>query len=114
MIEALKRWGYSDDDAYDYVVAACWEFIVPGAGMDLPNINGLSFPMVVSETIERLEEFNTFEECMEAVKENIFKESERLCASVHNLYMEPAPFLSLMMLDCTQKGKDISLRRTVQ
>ncbi len=109
VIEALKRWGYSDDDAYDYVVAACWEFIVPGAGMDLPNINGLSFPMVVSETIERLEEFNTFEECMEAVKENIFKESERLCASVHNLYMEPAPFLSLMMLDCTQKGKDISL-----
>ncbi|MDR3341555.1 MAG: pyruvate formate lyase family protein, partial [Treponema sp.] len=35
VIEALKRWGYTEEDACNYVVAACWEFIVPGAGMDI-------------------------------------------------------------------------------
>ncbi len=108
VIKALKRWGYSDEDAHNYVVAACWEFIIPGAGMDLPNINGLSFPMAVTEMVGHLEEFDTFEDCLAAVKENIFQEAERLCGSVHNLYMEPAPFLSLMMLDCIENGKDIS------
>ena len=62
VIKALKRWGYSDEDAHNYVVAACWEFIIPGAGMDLPNINGLSFPMAVTEMMGHLEEFDTFED----------------------------------------------------
>lgn len=108
VIEALRRWGYSEEDAYNYVVAACWEFIIPGAGMDLPNINGLSFPMMVTETIRHLEDCASFEDCMEMVKENIFKEAQRLCDTVSHLYMEPAPFLSMMMINCIENGKDIS------
>lgn len=43
VIPCLRHWGYAEKDAYDYVVAACWEFIIPGTGMDIPNVNGLSF-----------------------------------------------------------------------
>lgn len=38
IIKALMDWGYSLEDARNYVVAACWEFIIPGKGMDIPNI----------------------------------------------------------------------------
>ena len=109
VIEALKRWGYKEEDAYNYVVAACWEFIIPGAGMDIPNVDGLSFPKVVNDALEHLEECDTFEDFMELVRKNIQGEADRLCDQVHNLYMEPAPLLSMMMLDCIEKGKDISL-----
>lgn len=109
VIEALKRWGYQEKDAHDYVVAACWEFIIPGAGMDIPNVNGLSFPQMVSDAMEGIEACGSFDALMEEVRKNIFREADRLCDSVHDLYLEPAPFLSLMMDGCVESGRDISL-----
>ena len=44
VIPALERWGYAPEDARDYSVAACWEFLVPGCGMDIDNIDAVSFP----------------------------------------------------------------------
>ena len=41
VIPCLIHWGYRPEDACNYTVAACWEFIIPGYGMDIPNINGL-------------------------------------------------------------------------
>ena len=46
VIPCLRHWGYAEKDAYDYVVAACWEFIIPGTGMDIPNVNGLSLSLI--------------------------------------------------------------------
>lgn len=108
VLEALKRWGYEEKDRYNYVVAACWEFIIPGYGMDLPNISSLSFPECMKKAVNRMKEAETFEDLMEMVKQNIFEESERLRSAVHDIYMEPAPLLSLMMYDTIEQAKDIS------
>ena len=43
VIPALVRWGYDLADARDYSVAACWEFLIPGCGMDINNIDAVSF-----------------------------------------------------------------------
>ena len=43
VIPALERWGYGTEDARDYSVAACWEFLIPGCGMDINNIDAVSF-----------------------------------------------------------------------
>ena len=43
VIPALLKWGYELEDARDYSVAACWEFLVPGCGMDINNIDAVSF-----------------------------------------------------------------------
>lgn len=107
--EALQRWGYDREDAYSYVVAACWEFIVPGKGMDIPNINGLSFAQVISSSVENTEEWTTFDELMNVVKENIFTQANELIQATKNIYMEPAPLMSLMMDGCVENGRDISL-----
>lgn len=108
VVPALLRWGYDEEDAYNYCVAACWEFIIPEVGMDIPNVNGLSFCETMMNALEKLENFETFEELMQEVKAEIFKEAEEIIASAHNLYMEPAPFMSLMMAGCAEQAKDIS------
>lgn len=108
IIPALRRWGYDEEDAYNYVVAACWEFIIPGSGMDIPNINGLSFAHAVITAMDRLPECKDFEEFLEAVHEGIKAQAEELIAGVKNLYMEPSPLMSLMMKDCISAGTDVS------
>jgi len=32
-------------------VAACWEFIIPGRGMEIVNIGAVSFPAAVDQAI---------------------------------------------------------------
>lgn len=108
VIEALKNWGYEEKDAYDYAVAARWEFIIPGCGMDIPNLNGLSFPACVIEAVDGLEEADSFEALMGKVKEAIFAQSEKLREGVHDIYMEPAPLMSILMDGCVEKGEDVS------
>lgn len=108
VIEALKNWGYEEKDAYRYTVAACWEFIIPGCGMDIPNLNGLSFPACVMEAVGRLEETGDFEDLMANVKKAVFAQADKLRAGVHDIYMEPAPLMSILMDGCVEKGTDIS------
>lgn len=108
IIPALKRWGYEEEDAHNYVVAACWEFIIPGRGMDIPNINALSFAQAVIENMEHLAECDSFDDFMERIHQGIEKQAEALIESVKNVYMEPAPLMSLMMEGSVQNGKDVS------
>jgi hypothetical protein len=45
----------------NYVVAAFWEFIIPGPGMDIPNRGALSYPAVVNKVMQNsLAKANTF------------------------------------------------------
>jgi len=108
VLPALLRWGYEKEDAYNYVVAACWEFIIPGKGMEIVNIDGLSFPQVVVNSFPRLIECASFESYMQVIHE----EMDKLCGSmVHkykNIYIEPSPVMSLMMEGCIEQAKDIS------
>ncbi|MFA6948578.1 MAG: pyruvate formate lyase family protein [Eubacteriales bacterium] len=96
VIPGLERLGYSRDDARDYGVAACWEFIVPGGGADIANIAALSFPRVIDRalhsSLERCGDIAQFEE---AVREEIFAECSAMCDSIKDVWFSPAPFMSL-------------------
>lgn len=109
VIPALKNWGYEDKDAHNYVVAACWEFIVPGTGMDIPNINGLSFSQAVTQVALSPKGWNSWDSLMARVKEAIFAQAKQIMAETGGIYMEPAPLMSLMMEGCVENARDISL-----
>lgn len=110
VIPALKEWGYAEEDAYNYTVAACWEFIVPGRAMDIPNIDALDFASAVYQaTVEELTHADTFAEWKEQVRKRIGLQADLLTSKFQNVYMYPAPFLSLMMEGCIEQAKDISL-----
>lgn len=109
VIPALLRWGYEEADAYDYVVAACWEFIIPGKGMDIPNIDGLSFPKVIADCMELLPRCRDFTEFQQEVKKCIRENIQKMTAKYQNVYLEPSPLMSLMMDGCISRGQDVSM-----
>ncbi len=109
VIPCLEHWGYSTEDARNYTIAACWEFIIPNVAMDIPNIGGVPIAELVHNAITKhLSECENMEQLWSFVREEIFAKSKSMIEAVKNLYMEPAPFQSLLMKDCLENGRDIS------
>jgi pyruvate-formate lyase len=109
VIPGLVALGYDEQDARDYVVAACWEFIIPGVGMDVPNIAALSFPAAVDDAVrEALTDASDFGALMVAVRAAVRVQARALASQTDDLVMEPAPLLSALMPGCVERGRDAS------
>ena len=109
VIPGLEDLGYAPEDARNYTVAACWEFIIPGKGMEIPNIGALSFARVTDRAIrEHLAECRTMEELQAHLAREIREDVLRQMAERKNLYVIPSPFLSLFFEGCLETGRDIS------
>ena len=108
VIPGLLKLGYSEEDAHNYVVAACWEFIIPKNGMEIPNIDALSFAEIVSNAMNNLGSHDNYESFYAYIEKKINEECERITAAHDNLYFAPAPFLSTIMGGTIEKAKDIS------
>ena len=109
-IPALEALGYETQDARNYVMAACWEFIIPGKGMDIVNIGALPFANIVDRVIrEHLSECKTLDELKEIVRGEIFASVRQSVEERKNLYFIPSPYLSLFFEGCLENEKDISL-----
>ena len=108
VIPGLMKLGYSEEDAHNYVVAACWEFIIPKNGMEIPNIDALSFAEIVSNAVNNLGNYDSYESFYAYIVEKINEECERITSAHDNLYFAPAPFLSTIMGGTIEKAKDIS------
>lgn len=100
VIPALEKLGYSHNDAVNYTVAACWEFIIPNVGADVANIAALSYPKAVDVALHNnLDKCDTYEQFFECVKNEIHAECSKICSSIKNLWFVPSPFMNLLM-DC--------------
>ncbi len=110
IIPALTAMGYDLKDARDYTVAACWEFIIPGKGMEVVNIGAVSFPLAAHEAIVDglTENDRNFENIMDRVERNIDRQIEQLARGKRDLLLPPAPFYSVLMTGCLEQGRDIS------
>ena len=109
VIPALLDWGYDKEDAYNYVVAACWEFIIPGKALDIPNIEAVSFAKAVADaSVNDLCNCKTYEQFTECVRKNMAAQADEIEEKVKNIYVFPAPFISLMTEGCVEKAEDIS------
>lgn len=65
VVPGLIKLGYEKEDAYNYVVAACWEYIIPGVGADIPNIVTMEFPKVIRRAMDdHLMECDSFEDLL--------------------------------------------------
>ena len=109
-IPALEALGYATADARNYAMAACWEFIIPGRGMEIPNIGALAFANTVNQVLwEKLRTVTDMEALKAAIRQAIFASVRRTLAMCRNLYVIPAPYLSLFFDGCVENAKDISL-----
>ena len=110
VIPGLVAHGYALEDARNYTVAACWEFIIPGRGMEVPNINALSFPAAADSAIRvGLQAGDDFAGILERTRQNIRQQVQRYVASKRAMtFHPPAPFFSALMTDCLEQGKDMN------
>lgn len=111
VIPGLIKLGYDKKDAADYVVAACWEYIIPCCGADIPNIETMDFPKIINDTIvSKLKKCNFFDELIEDVKLAIVKECDRLVAkrpAPTDYYEFKKALLSSFMDGCIENLTDL-------
>jgi len=110
VIPALVAHGYDLEDARDYTVAACWEFIIPGKGMEVVNIGAVSMPAAVDAAIRAgLAAGEDFASILQRVTVEMNKQVETAVAAYRRLLLPPAPYYSVLMDGCLESGRDLSL-----
>lgn len=98
VIDGLVNLGYDRCDAVNYVVAACWEFIIPKVGADVANIGALSFPKVIDVCLHRdLINCATYGEFQDAVGREVNAQCDRICGNIKNLWFVPSPFMNILI-----------------
>jgi len=109
VIPALVAHGYRSEDARNYSVAACWEFIIPGEGMEVVNIGAVSFPAAVDAAIrEGLAAGDSFSGIVRRTGAHIREQVGALVDSYKRLLLPPAPYYSVLMDGCLERGRDLS------
>ena len=95
-------------DARDYTVAACWEFIIPGRGMDVGNIGAVSFPAAADAAIrDGLARGASFDGHPGPHPERRSRDQVReRTAPYERLLWAPAPWYSVLMTDALERGVD--------
>ncbi len=107
VVPALVAHGYALEDARDYTVAACWEFIVPGKGMDVVNIGAVSFPHAADVAVrEGLAAGEPFERILEHTAVEIRRQVRERVEPYDRLLWAPAPYYSVLMTGALEAGRD--------
>ncbi len=100
VLPALQKLGYEYNDAVNYTVAACWEFIIPNVGADVANIAAMSYPKAVDTAFHRdLIDCETFDDFFSAVKGEIKSSCDAIRNNIRDLWFVPSPFMNVLM-DC--------------
>ena len=111
VIPALERWGYETEDARDYSVAACWEFLIPGCGMDINNIDAVSMPSCLDAVMRGEGRAPARPQTFDALKADLKAEINRRCDELQKKYAHveifPGPFVSILTVGCIEKARDI-------
>lgn len=109
VIPALVEHGYDLEDARDYTVAACWEIIIPGSGMEVVNIGAVSLPGAVDRALrDGLADRDGFEELLKRTDADIRRQVNELVDSYSRLLLPPSPYHSVLMEGCLERGRDLS------
>ena len=97
VIPGLVRLGYDYEDAINYAMAACWEFIIPGVGNDIANVSDLNFPLVVDRAIRRvLPTAKDFDTLLCAAREEIFSECDGILDGIKDVLIAPSHFMDIL------------------
>ena len=97
VIPGLVKLGYDYEDAVNYVMAACWEFIIPGVGDDVVNLYAFNLAGAADRAIRKYAPNATsFDEVLAGMRQEIKEECAEVNASIKNLSFLPSPFMSLL------------------
>lgn len=109
VIPGLIKLGYAPEDACDYTVAACWEFIIPNKSFDIPNLSKVNFPKAIERAVnDHLCDSGSFEDFLKAAEECVKEECQTIAVGIKDRTMGVSPYLSVFVDDCIERGLDVS------
>lgn len=110
VIPALRKFGYGETDAFNYVVSACWEPLSYGNSLEQNNIGSIEYAKVLTETLNDLviEDDITFEDLIVLCHKKLENHIDRLLNQINKIQWEEDPLLSFFTEGCLEKGMDIS------
>ncbi len=108
VIPGLVKLGYDYKDALDYTVAACWEFIIPNCGADVPNVDSIDFPRIVNNAItENLIKCESFDNLIKISEEYIADECKRIIKKTKKTTRVENHLLSIYTDGCIETLSDL-------
>ncbi|MBQ7392245.1 MAG: pyruvate formate-lyase [Clostridia bacterium] len=97
VIPGLVELGYDYADAVNYVVAACWEFIIPGAGDDTVNLCAFNVAGSVDKAIRKYAPTaKDFDALLVGMKQQMREDFDELIEPIKSLYYLPSPMFDLL------------------
>ncbi len=97
VIPGLVEMGYDLEDAVNYVVAACWEFIIPGVGDDTVNLCAFNVAGSVDRAIRKYAPTaKSFDEVLAGMKVQMREDFDELIKPIKSIHYLPSPMFDLL------------------
>ena len=97
VIPGLVEMGYDYADAVNYVVAACWEFIIPGVGDDTVNLCAFNVAGSVDRAIRKYTPTAaSFDEVLMGIRQQMREDFDKLAEPIKSIYYLPSPMFDLL------------------
>ena len=99
IIPRLIDFGYEKNDAYNYVVSACWEPAPLGRGLELNNVSSIVYLIPLNKLLdnEDLDQFKNFDEFLIRYKEYLAEYVDNVLNDVNEVEWESEPLISLFI-----------------
>lgn len=110
VIPSLLQKGYTSDEAYSYVVAACWEPLAFGSSMDVGNTMPLNLaePAATLCEPEVLSHLSSIDEARSLYIGYLDRLIDEMFHKLDKVYWEDDPLFTLFTDGCLSNNRDIS------
>jgi len=114
VIPRLIKYGYREEDAYNYVTAACWEPCVVSRFMEQCNIDSFVYmkPFITMFDTEDITKISNYDILMNKYKKYLKEYIFDFLDDINKIKWELDPILSLFNSSCNKEQKDISVLKS--
>ena len=110
VIPALIQFGYTEEDANNYVTSACWEPLAYGKSLEKNNLADINYGSAIVELYsdDRFLQCKSFDDVKRLFFAKTKEEIDKKLDGISSIRWEPDPLMSMLTAKCLEKGKDIS------
>lgn len=110
VIPALEEFGYSHEDACNYVTSACWEPLAYGKSLEQNNIGEINYAKVISDMYsdKSFTGINDWDGIISLYKGRLMENIRAVCSVIDGIKWEEDPLMSMFTRECINRDKDIS------
>ncbi len=109
VIPALIQFGYTEEDAFNYITSACWEPFCFGKALGRGNLAQINFAKAFEKTYlgSDFASFSSFETLLNCYEQNLRKEVLAQIRKIDSIHWEKNPLMTLFTKGCLEKNLDI-------